>query len=637
MSEASELEEGRVDLHYELDIYGMTEALSLPFVIGVVADLGGRSDREPAPLVDRRFLEIDSENFDARLKALEPRVAFKVDNALSGQAEFPVNITFETLEDFSPVGVARRLERTWRLLQVREQLSTLVAYVGSKPRARALVEEALTDPNLLGSLSEMSGAAEQDEHESAASEYARRMAQALPPMTERARELVNLGLHALATHVAPGLASSMPRGLAAVEATVSRIDELLAKQMQRILHHEDFRRLEAAWRGLDYLVRQAAAEDVRVYVLAASPYELRQDVQQTKEALLRKCMEQHTIFGGQPFGLLVVDGYFWHHENDVDLLGAVAEVAETALVPVIAGAAPALLECDDLGELRHRRRLLDLFRTPPHAPWRKLRQRPAARYLGLVLPRVLGRELHLEPGILPDVFRFEERATDLEDWPWINPAFVLAGQLAQAHIRCGWFGGVGTPEIGGLVEDLPTWDHVTAESEPEFCCPTETSLRAETVDQLEALGLIALRRREGTDAAYLSSLPSLNEPREARHQPPLESAGLTVMFVLCHVARYLSCILRDKIGALRDEHDALALLNGWLAQYTKLTADGAEAHPTSRRPLQYGEVGVDWVAVGDEGAFERRFTAWLQPSFQMTRPVPPIPIRVPLSWEDRKK
>jgi type VI secretion system protein ImpB len=142
----------RVQIEYDVEIYGAQKKVELPFVVGVMADLSGKPSDPLAPITDRKFLDIDAENFDSRLKAMKPRVAFQVPNTLTGQGNLSVDVTFESMEDFSPAAIATKVEPLRKLLEARTQLSNLLSYMDGKDNAEQLVAKALADPDLLKSL-----------------------------------------------------------------------------------------------------------------------------------------------------------------------------------------------------------------------------------------------------------------------------------------------------------------------------------------------------------------------------------------------------------------------------------------------------------------------------------------------------
>ena len=142
----------RVQIEYDVELYGAQKKVQLPFVMGVMSDLSGKPE-EPLPAVaDRKFLEVDVDNFDARMKAMKPRVAFQVENTLTGDGNLPVDITFESMEDFSPAAVARKVDGLNKLLEARTQLANLITYMDGKTGAEELIAKVLADPALLSSL-----------------------------------------------------------------------------------------------------------------------------------------------------------------------------------------------------------------------------------------------------------------------------------------------------------------------------------------------------------------------------------------------------------------------------------------------------------------------------------------------------
>lgn len=144
----------RVQIEYDLEVYGAQKKVNLPFVAGVMADLSGKPAEPLAPVADRKFLEIDVDNFDDRLKSMKPRVAFQVPNTLTGEGNMSVDITFESLSDFSPDAVAKKVEPLAKLLEARTQLASLLTYMDGKSGAEQLIAKVLADPSLLKSLAQ---------------------------------------------------------------------------------------------------------------------------------------------------------------------------------------------------------------------------------------------------------------------------------------------------------------------------------------------------------------------------------------------------------------------------------------------------------------------------------------------------
>lgn len=142
----------RVQIEYDVEVYGSQKKVQIPFVMGVMADLSGKPADPLAPVAERKFLEIDVDNFDSRMKAMKPRVAFRVPNTLTGEGEMSLDITFESMDDFSPAAVARKVDALNQLLQARQQLTNLMTYMDGKTGAEELITNVLNDPALLQSL-----------------------------------------------------------------------------------------------------------------------------------------------------------------------------------------------------------------------------------------------------------------------------------------------------------------------------------------------------------------------------------------------------------------------------------------------------------------------------------------------------
>jgi type VI secretion system protein ImpB len=142
----------RVQIEYDVETYGSERKVELPFVMGVMADLSGKPAEALAPVADRKYLEIDVDNFDARLKSMKPRVAFNVENTLTGDGNLAVELTFESMDDFSPAAVARKVDALNKLLEARTQLSNLLTYMDGKTGAEELLNKVLTQPALMQAL-----------------------------------------------------------------------------------------------------------------------------------------------------------------------------------------------------------------------------------------------------------------------------------------------------------------------------------------------------------------------------------------------------------------------------------------------------------------------------------------------------
>lgn len=144
----------RVQIEYDVETYGATKKIQLPFVMGVMSDLSGKPAEALAPVADRKFMEIDVDNFDARMKSMKPRVAFQLPNTLTGEGNIAVDITFESMDDFSPAAVAAKVDGLKQMLEARQQLANLITYMDGKTGAEELIAKVIKDEALLKSLAQ---------------------------------------------------------------------------------------------------------------------------------------------------------------------------------------------------------------------------------------------------------------------------------------------------------------------------------------------------------------------------------------------------------------------------------------------------------------------------------------------------
>jgi type VI secretion system protein ImpB len=151
----------RVQIEYDVEVYGAEKKVQLPFVMGVMSDLSGKPADPLAPVADRKFLEIDVDNFDSRMKAMKPRVAFNVPNTLTGEGNISVDLTFDSMDDFTPAAIARKVDSLSKLLEARKQLQNLVTYMDGKGGAEELVGRLMNDPSLLASMASSAKPAEE--------------------------------------------------------------------------------------------------------------------------------------------------------------------------------------------------------------------------------------------------------------------------------------------------------------------------------------------------------------------------------------------------------------------------------------------------------------------------------------------
>ncbi len=607
----------RVIFEYEVECDGISRRIQPRFVIGILADLKGYGeDSSPLLLNDQRFLEINADNFDDRIAGLQPGVllpGFVHDEESAAE----IHLSFDSLDSFGPVSIARRTEGLREPMQKRQQLAELHDKLRANRDLTQQIEDLL-DTNSESLISWLRQT--ETDMDSASFEESSTRPQALSTTqlanidqsTQRAIELLRL----IAVERNEGYLAVGTDLVKALDQRLTQLDAWIAQRVDYIIHHPDFLRLEAAWRGIHYLVSHIEfGKEMKLRIFPASLAELTQDLQHTKQVLTSKLYtEEFCVFGGEPYGLIVADYAFCHLQGEPALLSCLAKIGSICSCPVLGGVSPVLLNCASLAELTHISRLGRLFDLPEYSEWRTFRQQPEASYIGLALPRVLGRDLHLEAGDRPDRFAYEETIDDTEAWPWINAVYPLAERIAQTYLDHGWLATVADPESGGRITDLPTWDFITDTGDFAFCCPTEMPFTQLMAEQLNRMGLIVLRHQADRDEACFNALPSLYDKAAESGLRSDTSDDLVTCMLLSPIVRALLYYRRDRLMHLKSNDQIRSSLNAWLRNYVY---NRKEDTPTPETPL--ANAGLEQLS--DSNQSLGAFRLWVRPAYQVGSPV----------------
>lgn len=410
-----------------------------------------------------------------------------------------------------------------------------------------------------------------------------------------------------------------------LDLRIAELDRLMSAQINEVLHHPDFQALEGSWRGLHHLVRQSETGPMlRLKVMSASKAELVRDFRTAADfdqsGLFRKVYEEeYGTFGGAPFACLIGDYAFSRSPGDLYLLEELSHIAAAAHAPFIAAASPHLFGMERFTEIGRVRQLSKVFETVEYTRWKAFRESEDARYVGLVLPRVLARLPYGADTVPVDAFSFEEEVDGQahERYLWCNAAYAYGCRLTAAFARHGWLAAIRGVEGGGLVEGLPAHTFKTEEGDLALKCPTEVALTDRTEKQLSDLGFIALVHCKHTDTAAFFSGSSVQKARayltDLANANVRLSTQLPYLFAVSRIAHYLKAIMRDKIGAFASRENVESHLNTWLSQYVLLD-DSASQEAKARAPLREARVEVATVP-GRPGCY--RAAAFLQPHFQL--------------------
>ncbi len=424
----------------------------------------------------------------------------------------------------------------------------------------------------------------------------------------------------------PHLVSSDP--LRTIEAISAEIDRKLSQQINAILHHPEFQRLEASWRGLHFLVRGTETDaTLKIRVFDIAKRELGRTLRKFRgtawdqSPIFRKIYEEeYGQFGGEPFGLLVGDYEFDHHPEDVQVLADMARIAAAAHTPFIAAAAPSVMQMSSWAELANPRDLTRIFQTPEYTSWRSLREGEDSRYLGLCMPRFLARLPYGARTDPVESFAFEEEVEgpDAGAYAWANPAYAFGANVARAFHLYGWCTRIRGVETGGAVDGLPSHGFATADGDVDRRCVTEIALSERREAELARGGFIPLVHRKNADFAAFISAQSLQRPAEyddpAASANAVLSARLPYLFASCRFAHHLKCMVRDKIGSMQSRAQLAEWLGNWLLGYVDGSPSTSSEEWKAAHPLEEGRVELE-EREGAPGQYAAKF--FLRPHYQL--------------------
>ena len=415
--------------------------------------------------------------------------------------------------------------------------------------------------------------------------------------------------------------------LDSIESLVAAIDKKLTEQINVILHHEDFQKLEGSWLGLHHLVKNTETDEkLKIRVLNVS----KKDLSKTFKKFAGTRWDQGPLFkkiygeefdtpGGEPYGCLIGDYAFDHSAPDLEVLKGMAKICGAAHAPLITSPASTLFSMDSWTEINNPAQLKPQFKRPEYAGWNSFRETDDSKYIGMAMPRFLGR-IPYGPDTCPvDSFHFEEDVdgSDHSSYCWANSAYAMGTNITRSFKYFGMCTSIRGAESGGAVEGLPVHTFPTSDGKSEMKCPTEVAIGDRREKELSDLGMLPLQHWKNTDYAVFVGGQSLQEP--AMYEDDVDSANaqlaarLPYLFAVCRFAHYLKMIAREKIGSFMERNDMQNFLTNWISKY--VVADpGASQETKARFPLAAAEVVVEEVP-GNPGYYTSRFA--LRPHYQL--------------------
>ena len=448
------------------------------------------------------------------------------------------------------------------------------------------------------------------------------------PKSEQAKTAVEQAVQTLAAKALENTALVSDDALKSIESIIAEIDQKLTEQVNQILHHEEFQQLESAWRGLHYLVNNTETDEMlKIRVMNISKKDMHKTLRKFKGTawdqspiFIRVYEEEFGQFGGEPYGTLVADYHFDHSPPDVELLGEMSKIAAAAHAPLITGAKPELFQMDSWSELANPRDLTKIFQTPEYASWRSLRESEDSRYVGLAMPRFLGRLPYGSKTDPVEAFAFEEETGDADSskYGWVNAAYAMAVNINRSFKEYGWCSRIRGIESGGAVENLPSHTFPTDDGGGDQKCPTEIAISDRREAELAKNGMMPLIHRKNSDVAAFIGAQSLHKPAEYDDADATANANLAArlpyLYATCRFAHYLKCIVRDKVGSYKSRADMERWLKDWIDQYVDHSSDRSSEEEKARRPLAAADVVIEDVE-GNPGYYTSKF--FLRPHYQL--------------------
>lgn len=412
---------------------------------------------------------------------------------------------------------------------------------------------------------------------------------------------------------------------------IRQLDDLLSDQLNEVMHHEKFKKLESSWRGLRYLVSQTeTGPQLKIKALSLTKDELKDDLTSGKaemavdrSELFRKIyQEEFNQFGGTPYGAILGDYAFGKSGEDVKLLTRASQLAATAHAPFLTGTDPSMFGFESFTDLSNVYELESAFEGTEYAQWNAFRETEDSRYVAMTAPRMLIREPYGRDSVPVKAFDFTEDVTGKEHdkYLWGNAAWGLGASITKAFAQSGWCARIRGVTSGGKVEELPTHTFETDSGDIAMKCPTEVLIPDDQEFELAKLGFAPLANEKNTANAVFFSVQSAQKPREyegpagdAATANAALSAQLPYLFAVSRFAHYLKTMMRDHIGAYKTKKDLSDMLNNWIAGYV-LKGEGATESQKARKPLS--EARIDVVENPRKpGSYQA--VAFLRPHFQL--------------------
>jgi type VI secretion system protein ImpC len=445
---------------------------------------------------------------------------------------------------------------------------------------------------------------------------------------DRAQELIK----ALTEEALKGTVTYSRNLTQTFDRAIAALDQKISTQLNAVMHHERFTKLEGSWRGLHYLVMNSeTGTSLKLRMINLSKRELSRDLQRAVEfdqsQIFKKLYEnEFGTPGGEPYGALVGDYEWTNHPDDVETLRLMSNVAAAAFAPFLSAAGPQMMGFGSWTELTKPRDLAKIFETAEYIKWRSFRDTEDSRFVVLTMPRTLARLPYGAATVAIDEFGYEEapydasgraQAMDHNDYCWMNAAYVLAARMTDAFAQHSFCVAIRGAEGGGRVSNLPTHVFTSDDGDADTKCPTEVGITDRREFELSNAGFLPLCHYKNTDYSVFFGAQSCQKPKkydrpEATANAAI-SARLPYMMATSRFAHFLKVMARDKIGSFMEASDCEAWLNRWIMNYVNGNAS-AGPEMKAKYPLRSARIEVKEIP-GKPGSYNA--VAHLQPWLQM--------------------
>ena len=413
---------------------------------------------------------------------------------------------------------------------------------------------------------------------------------------------------------------------------IALLDAKLAEQVNAILHHPDFLKLEGSWRGLSYLVSNTITDSMlKIKVLNVSKNDLGKDLAKAQDfdqsdTFKRVYTSEFGTLGGEPFGVLIGDYEFTSHPQDIEFLTSMSGIAAGSFTPFISSTNAKMFGLGDFRELSKPRDLKKNFEAQEYARWRSFRDTDESAFVTLTMPRVLARVPYGAATKPIEEFTYEEAPKDAkgagkplqhEEYCWMNAAYVMGARLTEAFAQNGWCTAIRGTENGGKVENLPCHTFMSDDGDMDQKCPTEIGIDERREYELSQCGFLPLVHSKNSDFAVFVGSQTTKKPKKYDSKDASENAQIAArlpyLLATSRFAHFLKVMARDKIGAFMEAEDCEEWLNRWINTYVN-SSPTATAESKLRFPLREARVEVKAIP-GKSGAYNA--VAYLRPWLQM--------------------